>query len=318
MEGARSSRTRAAIVLRARLCRRVRTRGVQRFEHLGVGLGRARRRGRPRRRCPSCRRRNPSPDGTRPDRPRDRRPWMSRSGTPRRCAPRASPAPGSTPRPAPGTSTPATSTARGAKEIEGVYRDAAVFSSWAKGHVLAAPGVGVDEGLYTSVGKDSTPALSLARGGREEDRARGDLHQRRAVPRPVRIYQRGTGPRGTRRAPQPRSVPQSEMRSSRAIRAALKSLIASDVVFRDTTLPHDVAGRDAVLAWWDRVPNGVQLTNKEPIAGQGWSVVRWTVRQTFPTGVELALPGATVMEVRGGEVVRMTIYYNSATLRLQD
>ena len=41
------------------------------------------------------------------------------------------------------------------------------------------------------------------------------------------------------------------------------------------------------------------------------------VRRVFSTGVELALPGATVMEVRGGKVVRMTIYYNSSVMRLQ-
>jgi hypothetical protein len=37
----------------------------------------------------------------------------------------------------------------------------------------------------------------------------------------------------------------------------------------------------------------------------------------FSTGAEVAMPGATVMEVRGGKVVRMTLHYNSAVMRLQ-
>ena len=206
--------------------------------------------------------------------------------------------------------------AQGAKEIESVYRDAAVFSSWAKGHVLSAPGVGVDEGLYTTYGKDSTPALSLlAVDGRKI--VHEEIFINEGDTRPVRIYRGAPASGDTARAAAKVGAAVGDAFET-GDQVALKSLIASDVMFRDTTLPHDEVGRDAVLAWWDRVPNGVQLTNKKPIAGPGWSVVRWTVRQTFPTGVELALPGATVMEVRGGEVVRMTIYYNSATLRLQD
>ena len=75
-------------------------------------------------------------------------------------------------------------------------------------------------------------------------------------------------------------------------------------------------GWDALLAWWARVPQ-VKLENKQPIAGPGWAVLRWTIRQVFSTGVELALPGATVMEVRDGKVVRMTLYYDSKVLKLQ-
>ena len=98
--------------------------------------------------------------------------------------------------------------------------------------------------------------------------------------------------------------------------AALKALVAPDVLFRDTAQPRGGRGWDAVLAWWGMVPT-VTLENKKPIAGPGWAVGRWTIRQVFSTGVELALPGATVMDVRNGKVVRMTIYYNSSVMRLQ-
>ena len=43
----------------------------------------------------------------------------------------------------------------------------------------------------------------------------------------------------------------------------------------------------------------------------------WTVRWVYSTGVELALPGATVMEVRDGRVVRMTVYYDAGVVSLQ-
>ena len=58
-------------------------------------------------------------------------------------------------------------------------------------------------------------------------------------------------------------------------------------------------------------------SGRRPLAGPGWAAARWTVKQVFPTGVELAVPGVTVMEVRGGKVVRMTLYYDSSVMRLQ-
>jgi hypothetical protein len=99
-------------------------------------------------------------------------------------------------------------------------------------------------------------------------------------------------------------------------RAALQALVAPDVLFRDITVPHGERGWDALLAWWDKVP-AVTLEGKKPISGPGWAVGRWTIRQVFSTGVELAMPGASVMEVRNGKVVRMTLYYNSSVMRLQ-
>ena len=65
-------------------------------------------------------------------------------------------------------------------------------------------------------------------------------------------------------------------------------------------------GVDAVLAWQSSTTT-VELKNQKPRAGPGWAATRWTIKQVFPTGVELAVPGVTVMEVRGGRVVRMTL-----------
>jgi hypothetical protein len=61
----------------------------------------------------------------------------------------------------------------------------------------------------------------------------------------------------------------------------------------------------------------VEVENQKPFAGPGWAAVRWTIKQVFSTGVGLAIPGTTVMEVRDGKVVRMTLYYLSGVMRLQ-
>jgi len=98
---------------------------------------------------------------------------------------------------------------------------------------------------------------------------------------------------------------------------AIAELVAPDILFYDTELQHGVRGVDALLAWQSKTPS-VELTNQEPMAGPGWAVVRWTVREAYPTGVELAMPGATVFEVRDGKVARMTLYYDSKVIRLQE
>ncbi len=99
--------------------------------------------------------------------------------------------------------------------------------------------------------------------------------------------------------------------------AALQALLAPDVLFYDTTQGRGARGSDAVAAWWANVPGTVAFYNKSPISGRGWAVVRWTARRVYSTGVELAMPGATVLEVRDGKVVRMTLYYNSKKVSLQ-
>ena len=37
-----------------------------------------------------------------------------------------------------------------------------------------------------------------------------------------------------------------------------------------------------------------------------------------PPSLQMAMPGATVMEVRGGKVVRITLYYDNAVIGLQE
>ena len=107
--------------------------------------------------------------------------------------------------------------AQGAKEIESVYRDAAVFSSWATGARAGRSRSGCRRGPVHDLRQGLDTGALPARGGREEDRPRGDLHQRGRHPAGQDRTAKHRPP-GTQRAPQPRSVPQSEMRSRRAIR----------------------------------------------------------------------------------------------------
>jgi ketosteroid isomerase-like protein len=100
-------------------------------------------------------------------------------------------------------------------------------------------------------------------------------------------------------------------------RVALQALIAPDVLFYDITEGRGARGADAVDAWLASVPDGVTFVNKKPLSGPGWAVLRWTARRVYSTGVELAMPGATVLEVRDGKVVRMTLYYDSKKVSLQ-
>jgi hypothetical protein len=98
--------------------------------------------------------------------------------------------------------------------------------------------------------------------------------------------------------------------------AALRAVVSPDVLFNDTAQAHGAKGWKVVLRWWTNVPD-VELRNEEPIAGAGWVVDRWTVRQVLATGEEKTVPGATVMEVRRGKVIRMTLYYDAAVIGLQ-
>jgi len=204
---------------------------------------------------------------------------------------------------------------QGAKEIEGIYRDASSSVDWPKrNHLLAAPGVGVYEGVTTLYGADSTPSLTLlAVDGRKVTHEEVFLNEGDA--QPVTYGDSAPGPKDTAKAAAKVGAAVGEAFAT-GDQAALQALVAPDVLFRDITVPRGVRGRDALLAWWGQVP-AVTLENKKPISGPGWAVGRWTIRQVFSTGVELAMPGASVMEVRNGKVVRMTLYYNSSVMRLQ-
>jgi len=208
---------------------------------------------------------------------------------------------------------------QGAKTIEGTYRGAAGSFDWRGVHVLSAPGVAADEGFLKAQGT-TTSTVFLALLAADGDKLvheevfldnPGDFHKQRVV-----FVSSAPGPKDTAEA-----AAEAASMMSDAIATGdqdfIEFAIARDVLFYDTELLHGVRGSGAVLDWVSKMPD-VAITNQEPMAGPGWAVVRWTARQVSPAGVEIATPGATVFEVRDGRVARMTLYYDSQYIALQE
>jgi ketosteroid isomerase-like protein len=208
---------------------------------------------------------------------------------------------------------------QGVTAIEDTYRGAAGTLDWGKGHPLVAPGVVAYEGMLTAHvdGTATFPALSLlAVDGDKITHEEVFLDPGPDTKRPVVFARSAPGRRDTAEVAAEVATAVGDAFTS-GDQVALQGLLSPDVRFYDTELRGGVRGVDAVLAWQSQTPT-VELSNQGPIAGPGWAVVRWTVREVYSTGVELAAPGATVMEVRDGKVVRMTLYYDNAGVGLQE
>jgi ketosteroid isomerase-like protein len=208
---------------------------------------------------------------------------------------------------------------QGAAAIESVYKGAASTLDWAKTRLMVAPGVVVGEGMLTAHdgGTVSFPSMSLlAVDGDKVAHEEVFLDPGPDTKKAVTFAGSAPGPKDTAKAASQAATAVGDAFAA-GDQTALRELLAPGVRFYDTELRHGVRGVDAVLAWQSQTPT-VELTNQAPIAGPGWAVVRWTVRQTLSTGVQVAMPGATVMEVRDGKVVRMTLYYDNAVIGLQE
>ena len=205
----------------------------------------------------------------------------------------------------------------GASEIEGIYKDAAVTLDWPKqDHILAAPGMGVLEGQLTANPQFSTPSLALlAVDGDKVTHEEIFLDEQDGAKRPMTFCGAAPGPKDTAKVAAKVAAAVGEAFAG-GDQAALQELLAPDIHFYDTELTHGVRGVDAVLAWQSNTPT-LELKNQNPMAGPGWAATRWTIKQVFSTGVELAMPGTTMMQVRDGKVVRMALYYDSSVMRLQ-
>jgi hypothetical protein len=212
----------------------------------------------------------------------------------------------------------------GASVIERIYRDAGTYLDWSRAvHLMAAPGVGVCEGVATNLGGSvntppRTPYVTLlAVDGDRIAREEIFTDTRSLPPRksPVEFWRSPPGPRDTAHAAAAAGAAVGDAFAN-GDPAALRAVVSPDVLFYDTAQAHGLRGWTALLHWWTNVPD-VELRNEQTIAGPGWAVDLWTVRQVLATGEEKATPGATVMEVRGGKVVRVTLYYESRDVPLQ-
>jgi ketosteroid isomerase-like protein len=189
---------------------------------------------------------------------------------------------------------------------------------------MAAPGIGVVEGVTTwhppgsTTGQAEPYAVLLAVDG--EKIVHEEVFQSVSGIRPhergrVELCRSPPGPGDTARA-----AATAGAAAGRALatgdEASLRRLLAPDVLFYDTGQPRGRRGSEAVLAWWSRVSQ-VELVNEWTVSGAGWAVARWTASGLDRAGRPVTLPGASVLEVRGGEVTRMTLYYDATVLDLQ-
>jgi len=113
----------------------------------------------------------------------------------------------------------------------------------------------------------------------------------------------------------------SEIISQTGDYAALRKLYelyARDVVALDTSQRRPLRGVDAVIAWHKRttkIPGADSLTVEPPIAGRGWAALRVTVNGISSAGTG-HMPGAILLDIRNGKIVRVVHYYNSTVLDL--
>ena len=211
-------------------------------------------------------------------------------------------------------STAAGSHLQGVAAIAGLYRDAyaSAFAWSPKYHVMAAPGVAIYEVQLKTGATGSTPALALlAVDGNKIRHEQVFLNEGNTGP----VTFASSAPGAKDNAKVAAQVAAKAAINSSGDMATLQTLIAPDMLFRDTSESLTVPG-SSWPEWRNHLPGAVTIESKKPIAGPGWAVVRWTARQVGST-VEWAMPGATVMEVRRGRIVRMTLYYDSTVMRLQ-
>lgn len=95
-------------------------------------------------------------------------------------------------------------------------------------------------------------------------------------------------------------------------------LFAPDVRFLDITQPRESTGFSAIVEWFAGLPD-VRFWpaySQRPVVGYGWVVLRWSITGRGANGSIVNEPGPTVLEIRGGKIARMTMYYDSRDIKL--
>jgi hypothetical protein len=218
---------------------------------------------------------------------------------------------------------------RGAKAIERFWYDAyhedpgiIAVRRWSKDyHLLAAPGIAVYEGARLSNDPDDDWRWYLAllavdgdRISHEEVYFEGNGLEDRW---PMRFSATPPGPGDTAEVAAQVAAAVGKAFATRD-RAALERLLAPNVIFPEIADRPGVSGRKALLGWWamlaPRRVAKIVVRDETPLAGPGWAVVRWTARRwvdkswLFPDGFLVSANMATVIEVRGGKIMRIVPY----------
>jgi hypothetical protein len=205
----------------------------------------------------------------------------------------------------------------GGAAVQEVYVGAAPDASWKDGHELVGSGVVAWEGLFAEAGPPTAALDLLAVSG-------GKITHEE-------VYFDASGGRAAEMVTQWPSPPTSvdTVAATRRTAAAFARVLNENTLAVGRMLPrhmlfYDTAQkrqrrRDAsVLTWWGG-RTAVSLTKRPAdavVAGRGWAVIRWSGTDVSGSSSGITLPGAAVLETRSGKVVRLTLYYDSATLRL--
>jgi len=216
---------------------------------------------------------------------------------------------------------------RGAKTIERYWYDAyhedpdvIAVRQWSKDyHLLVAPGIAVYEGARLNNDPDDDWRWYLALLAVDGDQITHEevyfggngLEDKW----PMAFCQTAPGPGDTAEVAAQVAAAVGQAFATRD-RAALEALLAPDVIFPEIEDRPGVSGREALLDWWAMLAppavSRIVVKDETPMAGPGWAVLRFTARRwmdTFPRGgVLVSANVATVIEVRGGKVVRIAPY----------
>jgi hypothetical protein len=203
----------------------------------------------------------------------------------------------------------------GGKRILRELKDAAGDFGWSQGHLLAAAGVGAWEAILLQPGdkRYGAPFLQLVSvDGGKVSHVETLLS---SVPRGEIAAEAGE--------PGPGDTTTSTARVAEAFSeafaagdgATLRSIVAPRVAFADASTVKTLRGPDALVGWRAAMID-TDFELREPIVGRGWAVARWTAQRDV-YDVHIAVPGATVVEVRDGKVVRATLYYDPAEISLK-
>ena len=202
----------------------------------------------------------------------------------------------------------------GGKKMLRELKDAAADFGWSQGHLLAAAGVGAWEALLLQPGdkRFGAPFLQLV----AVDRGKVSHAETflASLPRGEIAAEAGE--------PGPSDTTSSTARTAETFSeafaagdgAALRSVVAPRVAFADASTARTLRGPDALVGWRAAMID-TDFDLREPIVGRGWAVARWTAQRDV-YDVHIAVPGATVVEVRDGKVVRATLYYDADDISL--
>jgi ketosteroid isomerase-like protein len=207
----------------------------------------------------------------------------------------------------------------GGAAVKDVYVGAAPDSAWTAGHALVTPGVAAYEGLFTQSGQEPTAALDLlaVSGGRiaHEEIYLDTSGSLAATP----VTQWPSAPTFADTVARTKKTA-TAFADAVSVSSTLKMglLLADDVLFYDTAQKRERRGATALLRWWSGRTAWTSSNKLQDglVVGRGWAAIRWTATGGQTSTDDITMPSATVLEIRSGKVVRMTLYYDSATLQL--